>query len=172
WSLLSRMGEEPEGYDIMPASVRISKNEILVTTRKKEGDNSFIPAWFSSDNGKSWTPLQNASDDTGIGSPPAMIKLKDGRICLVYGYRADAESIDAKIKTSDIRARLSSDNGKSWSREYVLRNDGSGQDIGYPRIVQRPDGKIVAVYYFMDKKTGKERYIGATIWSPPAVGKE
>ena len=156
----------------MPASVRISKNEILVTTRKKEGDVSLIPAWYSSDNGKSWNQLQNACDDTGIGNPPAMIRLKDGRICLVYGYRSDAESIAANTKTSDIRARLSSDNGKSWSREYILRNDGSGQDVGYPRIVQRPDGKIVAIYYFMDNKTGRERYIGATIWDPPAFGKE
>ncbi|MCC6288618.1 MAG: exo-alpha-sialidase [Chitinophagaceae bacterium] len=172
WSLLSRIGEEPKDYDIMPASVRISNNEILVTTRKKEGGISLIPAWLSSDNGKSWTPLQNASDDTGIGNPPAMIKLKDGRICLVYGYRSNAESIAAKIKTSDIRARLSNDNGRSWSKEYILRNDGSGQDIGYPRIVQRPDGKVVVIYYFMDNITGRERYIGASIWEPPVAGKD
>jgi len=172
WTLLSRIGEEPEGYAIMPASVRISANELLVTTRERKGDHSFIPCWKSMDNGKTWTQLKNASDDTGIGSPPAMIRLSDGRICLVYGYRADAESIASKTKTSDIRARLSNDNGETWTEEYILRNDGSGQDIGYPRIVQRPDGKIVMIYYFMDNKTGPERYIGASIWSPPAVGKE
>lgn len=172
WNLLSPIGEEPEGYAIMPASARISANEILITARQREGDHSFIPVWASYDNGKSWTQLKNACDDTGIGNPPAMVRMKDGRLCLVYGYRSDAESIEAKTKTSDIRARLSNDNGKTWSRDYILRNDGSGQDIGYPRIVQRPDGKIVAIYYFMDKKTGKERYIGATIWSPPAKGGE
>lgn len=171
WNLLSTIGEEPEGYTIMSSSVRISPNELLVTARQREGDKSFIPAWRSVDNGKTWTQLVNASDDTGIGSPPAMIKMKDGRICLVYGYRSDAESIAAKTKTSDIRARISNDNGTTWSNEYILRNDGSGQDIGYPRIVQRPDGKIVVIYYFMDNKTGAERYIGATIWDPPVVGK-
>lgn len=172
WSLLSKIGDEPEGYTIMSSSVRISANEILVTARQREGDHSFIPSWRSVDNGKTWMPLANASDDTGIGSPPAMIKLKDGRICLVYGYRSDAEIIAAKTKTSDIRARISNDNGTTWSKEYVLRNDGSGQDIGYPRIVQRPDGKIVVIYYFMDNKTGQERYIGATIWNVPENGKE
>ena len=156
----------------MPASVRISDHEILVTVRQKEGDNSFISSWLSVDNGNSWKQLKNAADDTGIGNPPAMVRMKDGRICLVYGYRADAESIQHKSKTSDIRARISSDNGKTWSKEYILRNDGSGQDIGYPRVVQRPDGKIVAVYYFMDDQTGRERYIGATIWNPPPSGKE
>ena len=172
WSLQSRIGEETEGYTIMSSSVRISPNELFVVAREKEGDKSFIPAWRSVDNGKTWTQEANASDDTGIGNPPAMVRMKDGRLCLVYGYRSDAESIEAKAKTSDIRARLSSDNGKTWSKVYILRNDGSGQDIGYPRVVQRPDGKIVAIYYFMDKKTGKERYIGATIWNPPAKGKE
>ena len=172
WSFLSWIGEEPAGYAIMPASVRLSDHEILVTVRQKEGNRSFIASWLSVDNGNSWTQLKNAADDTGIGNPPAMLKMKDGRICLIYGYRADPESIRAKTKTSDIRARISSDNGKTWSKDYILRNDGSGQDIGYPRVVQRPDGKIVAVYYFMDSKTGRERYIGATIWTPPAGGKE
>ena len=65
-----------------------------------------------------------------------------------------------------IFARLSSDRGKTWSEEIVLRADGGGRDIGYPRSVQRLDGKVVTVYYFWDKATGPERYIAATIWSP------
>lgn len=172
WSFLSWIGEEPEDYAIMPASVRLSDKKILVTVRQKEGNRSFISSWLSVDNGHSWTQLKDAAEDTGIGNPPAMIKMKDGRICLIYGYRADSESILANTKTSDMRARISNDNGKTWSKEYILRNDGSGQDIGYPRVVQRPDGKIVAIYYFMDNQTGRERYIGATIWTPPAKGKE
>lgn len=164
WNLASWLGNEPDGYSIMPASVRLSKNEILVTTRDKEGDASVISTYYSKDNGSSWTYQGKAVDDTGIGNPPAMVKLKDGRVCLIYGYRSDPDG----TKTSDIRARLSSDKGKTWSKDYILRNDGSGRDIGYPRVVQRPDGKIVAIYYFMDKQTGPERYIGASIWTPPA----
>gem|GEM_PF-4111678 len=38
-------------------------------------------------------------------------------------------------------------------------------DLGYPRTVQRPDGKIVTMYYFNDASS-KERYIAATIWRP------
>lgn len=163
WKIASWVGNEPTGYSIMPASVRLSKNEILVTTRDREGDESFISTYYSKDNGNSWTSQGKAVDDTGIGNPPAMVKLKDGRVCLIYGYRSDPDG----TKTSDIRARLSSDKGKTWSKDYVLRNDGSGRDIGYPRVVQRPDGKVVAVYYFMDKATGPERYIGASIWTPP-----
>ena len=49
----------------------------------------------------------------------------------------------------------------------TLRDGGTSWDVGYVRAVQRPDGKVVAVYYFTDEATGPERYIGATIWSPP-----
>jgi len=47
-----------------------------------------------------------------------------------------------------------------------LRQNGGGRDLGYPRSVQRPDGKVVTVYYFWDQKTGPERDIAATIWDP------
>ena len=172
WSRVSLIGSEPKGYSIMPASVRISENEILVLVRNREENKSWIEGYLSKDNGQTWAHLNNPVEDTGVGNPPALVKMTDGRICLIYGYRADEGSILAKTKTSDIRAKISNDNGITWSRDYILRNDGSGQDIGYPRVVQRPDGKIVAIYYFMDKETGPERYIGATIWSPPAMGTE
>jgi hypothetical protein len=163
WQFKSWVGVEPEGFSIMPASVRLSKTKLLVTTRDKKGDETFISTYFSNDNGKTWSYQGKAVKDTGIGNPPAMVRLKDGRICLIYGYRSDPDG----IKTSDIRAKISNDEGKTWSRDYILRNDGSGRDVGYPRVVQRPDGKIVAIYYFMDKATGPERYIAASIWTPP-----
>lgn len=168
WNFLSWIGDEPEGFAIMPASVRLSETDIVVAQRRREETQRFIAMSHSKDNGLTWESLNNPVEDTGIGNPPALIKLQDGRLCLVYGYRADYESIQNGTKKSGIRALLSSDNGRTWSKEFVLREDGSGQDIGYSRIVQRQDGKIVVVYYFMDSSTGPERYIGATIWTPPA----
>ena len=38
-------------------------------------------------------------------------------------------------------------------------------DLGYPRIVERPDGRVVAVYYWNDALVG-ERYIGVSIFTP------
>lgn len=172
WTKVGDIGPEPAGISIMPASARISKNELVVFLRETQQNTKIISGYSSADNGKSWVRLKNVTDDAGIGNPAALVKMKDGRLCLIYGYRASEKDILAKTKTSDMRAKLSSDNGKTWSADYILRNDGSGQDVGYPRAVQRPDGKIVAVYYFMDKATGNERYIGTTIWDPPAKGKE
>jgi hypothetical protein len=167
WNFVSWIGPEPEGFSIMPASVRLSDNEILVTTRRREESRRFIDAYLSKDNGATWNPLANPVENCGQGNPPAMVKMQDGRICLIYGYRAMEKDIKNKTDKSEIRAKLSKDGGKTWSKDYVLRNDGSGKDLGYPRVVQRADGKIVALYYFMDKETGPERYIAATIWDPP-----
>ena len=80
--------------------------------------------------------------------------LKDGRLCLTYGYRT---------APFGVRARLSGDGGKTWSEEVLLRADGGGRDVGYPRTVQRPDGKIVTLYYFYPQGSTNRR-IMATIW--------
>ena len=75
---------------------------------------------------------------------------------LIYGVRA---------RPYGIRARLSADRGATWGPAIVLRDDGGSTDVGYVRSVLRPDGKVVAVYYFSDR-SGPDRYIGATIWDP------
>jgi len=158
WNLVSWIGPEPEGFSIMPASLRLSETDILVTVRVRETTRRWIGTYLSTDNGASWEYLNEAVPDAGVGNPPAMIELQDGRICLLYGYRAEPFSI---------RAVLSGDRGRTWSAPITLRDGGTSWDVGYVRAVQRPDGKVVAVYYFTDEATGPERYIGATIWRPP-----
>ena len=64
-----------------------------------------------------------------------------------------------------MEARFSRDKGATWSEPFVLRSDGASRDLGYPRSGQRPDGKIVTVYYFHDK-SNVDRTIQATIWDP------
>ncbi|MBI3863620.1 MAG: exo-alpha-sialidase [Planctomycetia bacterium] len=161
WTLVSLIGPEPQGYSIMPSTVRLGRWELLTTIRRLEetpARRSWIEAWKSDDDGKSWTYLNDPVPDTGEGNPPHLIKLTDGRLCLAYGHRAPPFGIFT---------RLSSDAGASWSDPIALRSDGGGRDIGYPRCVERPDGRVVVIYYFWDEKRGSERYIGATLWTPP-----
>ncbi len=165
WEMQSFIGPEPAGYAIMPSTVRLSTRELLTTIRRSSGGEQphhWIEAWKSSDDGHSWTFSNKPVADTGEGNPPHLIKLADGRLCLTYGIRA---------RPFGIYAKLSGDAGASWSEQIVLRNDGGGRDLGYPRSIQRPDGRVVTIYYFWDEKTGPERYIAASIWSPPAFGK-
>lgn len=157
WRLTGWIGPEPAGYAIMPATVRLSDAELLTAIRRREDSRSWIEAYRSLDNGKSWRLDTVPVSDTGEGNPASLLKLHDGRLCLTYGVRAAPYRMCA---------RLSADRGRTWSDEIVLRADGGGRDLGYPRSVQRLDGKVVTVYYFWDQQSGPERYIAATIWTP------
>jgi len=160
WEFVSWIMPEPEGFGIMPSTVRLDENTLLTTIRRRETENRWIAAYISKNNGKSWEFLNDPVPTNGEGNPPCLIQLADGRICLTYGVREEPFRISAK---------LSNDNGQTWSDEIVLRDDGNDRDIGYCRSIQRPDGKVVTTYYINEKETGPERYIAATIWDPAGV---
>lgn len=161
WAFISWIGPEPDGFSIMPSTVRLSSTKLYTTIRRKEGEQHWIESWVSDDNGQTWEYLNRPAPSTGgsVGNPPSLIRLQDDRLAVAYGYRSEPYGI---------RARLSSDNGQSWGKEIILRDDGGCWDLGYPRSMQREDGKIVTVYYFNDHEDS-ERYIAATIWDPNLV---
>ncbi len=154
WRFVSFIGPEPAGYAIMPSTVRLSAADLVTTIRRLDGSKSWIDAYDSRDNGGTWSYLSRPEPDTGEGNPPSLLKLPDGRLCLTYGVRA---------KPYGIRARVSPDRGKTWGEPITLRDDGAAADVGYVRSVIRPDGMLVAVYYYNDRKS-PERYLAATIW--------
>lgn len=165
WDQISWIGEQPGkgGYAIMPSTVRLGENELYSFIRRRNNSDQSPKRWWiepfrSVDNGKTWKLEENNSIDNA-GNPAAMIKLKDGRLALTYGNRRAPYGI---------RARISNDGGRTWSKEIMLRDDGANWDLGYPRTVQREDGKLVTVYYFNDASK-PFRYIAATIWEPPST---
>jgi hypothetical protein len=156
WQFVSFIGPEPVGYSIMPSTVRLSATRLVSTIRRQDPDppKSWIEAYETRDDGRSWSHVSTPEPDAGEGNPPSLLTLHDGRICLTYGYRAPPFGL---------RARLSADGGQSWSDPLILRDDGGGRDLGYVRSVVRPDGRVVAIYYYQDL-TGPTRYLAATIW--------
>ncbi len=163
WQFVSWIAPEPEGFTIMPSTVRLSRNRLLTAVRSKEGNTDWIDAYLSADNGRTWSYLSRPAPFTGgfSGNPPSLVRLKDGRLAITYGYRG---------KPYGIRARLSGDGGRTWSGEIVLREDGAAWDLGYTRSVQRLDGNMVTVYYFAEY-ADRERVILATIWDPGEPGR-
>lgn len=167
WDLASWIGPDrtspdTKGFLTMPSSVRLSGSDLLTTVRQRDDDErDYITSYLSKDNGKSWELFPDPVASTGRrGSPPALVKLKDGRICMAYAHRSETGS--------RLLVRFSADQGKTWGKEVVLReNDGANWDIGYPRMVQRSDGKMVVVYYWnhaLQDETKPFRYIAATIF--------
>ena len=166
WQLVGWIGEQPPegyGYAIMPSTVRLDSGSFLTMIRRGgvfDGRRRWwLETFLSPDEGQNWYMLDKPWINNA-GNPASMILLEDGRIALTYGWRTPPYGI---------RVMISGDQGQTWGDEIVLRGDGDSWDIGYPRTVERPDGKIVTVYYFKDA-SGKERYIAATIWSPGEAG--
>jgi hypothetical protein len=162
WKFIAWIAPDPgEGFSIMPSSVRLSKTEIVTAVRhedsKRKGPN-WIDAYVTRDDGDTWQYLSRPAPDTGdkSGNPPSLVKLNDGRLALTYGHRAPP---------FEIRARLSADGGRNWGSDIVLRGPAGAWDIGYTRSIQRPDGKMLTVYYWATD-LHKERTIEATIWDP------
>lgn len=89
----------------------------------------------SRDGGKSWS----TPHPIGVwGLPSHLLRLRDGRLLMSYGYRR---------APFGNQARLSSDNGKIWSEPLVISDDAPGGDVGYPSTVEMPDGSFVTVWY-------------------------
>lgn len=166
FKFVSWMTHEPlSTRSVMPSTVRVSKTELVSVLRRRDDNrNNWIDAYASTDNGATWKFRSKVADtdrpDTGHnGNPPAMVRLRNGKLVVAYGYRSPPFGI---------RARVSDDNGMTWGRELALRDDARTWDIGYPRMVERPDGKVVTIYYITTEKD-PEQHIAATIWDPNAV---
>jgi len=119
------------------------------------------PIWqaVSKDGGRTWD-AHPTEIDARQSPPSGMVKLDDGRLVLVYGYR------DAPF---GIRALVSEDEGLSWRTDHVLvlREDGEGFDLGYPRAVKLPGGDVVAVYYYAT--ADQIRHIACTRFTVPKL---
>lgn len=159
WKLQGWIGPEPQGFAIMPSSVRLPNGRILCAVRvKQDADTDWIDLYASDDQGRTWRAFARpVSLSAGkSGNPPSLKRLADGRLTLTSGYRA---------KPYGIHATVSDDDGKTWSAPIVLRDDGEAWDLGYTRDAIRADGKMVTLYYW-SPGLFKEREIMATIWDP------
>jgi hypothetical protein len=163
WSFkfISWIRESPEGFDIMPSSLKLPSGRLITALRCRSSDNNrgWIDLMYSDDEAISWRQLSKPVDNTGVGgTPPAMLRLSDGKICLVYGYRDESSAVRYVVSEDE-------DEGETLGEEIILRENAGNHDIGYSRVVERSDGNLVAVYYHNDV-VGGERYIAATIWKP------
>lgn len=91
----------------------------------------------STDGGRSFGQWQDAGF---IGVPLQAERLRDGRVFLVYGYRAEGPGVRAKLLKPDC-------SDITEAPEFIIRDDGGSWDLGYPWAVQLADGNILTVYY-------------------------
>ena len=149
-----------EARAVMPAPARLSPTRMIAAIRRRSDAvaSCWIDCYQSDDNGRSWAYLSRVGETGGHnGNPPALVRMLDGRLCCAYGNRDRAVMI----------ARFSEDEGESWEREVILRDDfqpvNGYPDLGYPRLFQRRDGKLVVAYFWCSPER-PETHIEATIF--------
>lgn len=143
-------------YSLMPGVAMLDDGTMLATLRERVNRHKWVDLHASQDGGRTWQKLSTPFDHNN--NPASLVPLGGQRVAAIYGWRN---------KPFGIRAKISEDGGRTWSQEYVLRDDGREWDLGYVRAALRPDGKILAIYYYTTADRPAQ-HIAATVWTPPA----
>jgi hypothetical protein len=139
WRWLSdipaRAGDSVEEYHELHA-VDAGGGRVLAHIRNHNRENHGETLQCeSSDGGRTWS----APHPIGVrGFPSHLLRLRDGRLLMTYGYR------HAPFGN---QARLSSDRGRTWSEPIVISDDGASGDLGYPSTVELAGGSLLTVWY-------------------------
>jgi sialidase-1 len=139
WRWLSdiptRPGDKVEEYHELHA-VQAADGRIIAHIRNHNAANDRETLQCESqDGGKTWS----TPHEIGVwGLPSHLLRLRDGRLLMSYGHRR---------APFGNQARISADNGRTWSEPMILSADGAGGDLGYPSTIERPDGQLVTVWY-------------------------
>lgn len=131
----TREGDAVKEYHELHA-VQCASGKIIVQIRNHNAANKGETLQSeSTDGGKTWT----VPHPIGVwGLPSHLLRLRDGRLLMTYGHRR---------KPFGNQARVSTDEGATWSEPVEISGDGIGGDLGYPSTVELEDGGFVSVWY-------------------------
>lgn len=148
----------PEGFRIdevhEPHICQLPDGRLIGTLRVHEQNG--ITTWLtdSVDDGRTWS---NPTRMPVFGAPPHLLLHSSGTLICVFGYRHEPYGQ---------RAVFSTDGGRTWGHEMILRDDGPSADLGYPCSVELDDGSLLTVYYQAEAE-GANTGIQYTRWTLP-----
>ena len=119
---------QPTLWELEPGHVRM-----LMRATRRIG---VICRADSVDGGRSWFP----AEPTDLPNPNAgidAVKMKDGRIALVYN--------DTKSGRSPLSVALSDDGGATWRKAVELENE-PRMEFSYPAVIQARNGDLMTTY--------------------------
>jgi len=139
WSPLeefpTRAGDDASQYHELHA-IEAADGRLIVQIRNhnKRSHRETLQT-YSTDGGKTWAQPYAI----GVwGLPSHLLRLSDDRLMMSYGHRR------APLGN---QARLSSDNGQTWSEPMVIHRDAASGDLGYPSTAETSPGNFVTVWY-------------------------
>ena len=109
--------------------------------------------YVSDDNGRTWVPRAHTA---GAQHPGHFLRLADGRLLLSHG--------DRRGGVEGVGVRVSTDEGRTWSRHSMHVARTLHGDCGYPASVQLPDGRILTAYYAKETATHPRYHMAVVFW--------
>ncbi|QDT04590.1 FG-GAP repeat protein [Rubripirellula lacrimiformis] len=144
WDRIGPINDATKFNAIQPTILTHPDGRIQALCRTKE---SVIASTFSSDQGKTWTPLE-AIDLPNPNSGIEAVTLDDGRHLLVYNH---LDSGDNGWGSRGLLNLAISDDGLNW-RQVGELDKAEKSEFSYPAIIQTGDGKVHITYTFNRKK--------------------
>jgi hypothetical protein len=140
WRWLARIPPRPEddvkNYHELHMAEAASGGKLIAHIRNhNEANRNETLQTESADGGATW------SIPRGIGVwglPSHLLRLRDGKLVMSYGYRREPFGN---------QARVSRDDGSTWSDPVTLSSDGASRDLGYPSTVELADGSLLTAWY-------------------------
>ena len=131
----TRPGDKLSGYHELHA-VETSSGTLIAHIRNHNPRNEReILQSESTDGGETWSVPR----PIGVwGFPSHLVRLRDDRLVMSYGHRR---------MPLGVQARVSEDQGRTWSEPVFVARDGTSSDIGYPSTVQLTDGSLLTLWY-------------------------
>ncbi len=131
----TRPGDDPGQYHEFHAVECASGRLVVHIRNQNEADNRETLQSESDDGGRTWS-VPHAIGVWGL--PSHLLRLKDGRLLMTYGHRR---------APMGNQARISRDEGRTWSEPMLISADAASVDVGYPSTVELPGGTLLTVWY-------------------------
>jgi len=152
WSYSTPIAQDGEASFNETSLYETPKGDIVAFMRTADfGDHTVVAR--STDRGKTFLPWKSSGWQ---GHPHFALRLPDNRVFLIYGYRHKPHGIRARILNPECT-------DFETAKEIIIREDGTGSDLGYPWATMTADGNVLATYYFHDGDG--VRHIAGTLFS-------
>jgi sialidase-1 len=135
-----RDGDDHREYHELHAVEVGDRIVVHIRNHNQENERETLQT-VSTDGGRSWS----MPEAIGVwGLPSHLLRLRDDRLLMSYGHRRPPLGN---------QARLSADQGRTWSDPLMISTDGPSGDLGYPSTVELADGSFLTVWYEQPKSS-------------------
>ena len=144
----------PDTFHCEPHSCMLPSGKIILGVRVQNYKTGLFTIYqcSSRDSGKTFSPLRETGFD---GAPPHYFVHSSGALILTYGRRNKPY---AEV------ARVSYDEGESWSEEFILCDYAPDDDLGYTCTTENARGELVTIYYQRKNESESGCSILSTTW--------